>query len=121
MQIAQIVPKVRTQHEGVFDYAIPPKLLPYISPGILVEVPFHGRKLEGIIIDLKFKSHAIQISKLKSIIGIIDPIPVIDETHIKLAQWMADYYLEPLGKTLFEFIVPPAKRTIKKLTHGTHA
>lgn len=112
MQIAQVVPKVRTQDEGVFDYSIPPKLLPMIKPGILVEVPFHGRKLEGIIVRLKRSS---QISNLKSIISIIDPTPVVDENHIKLAQWMADYYLAPLGKTLFENIVPPAKRTIKKL------
>jgi len=112
MQIAQIVPKVGTQDEGIFDYAIPPQLLPGIKPGLLVEIPFHGRKLEGIIIGLKSKS---RISNLKSIIRIIDPMPVVEKTQIKLAQWMADYYLESLGKTLFEFIVPPAKRTIKKI------
>lgn len=118
MQIAQIVPKVRTQDEGVFDYAIPPELLPQIRPGILVEVPFHGRKLEGIIIALKKSS---PIAKLSPVISIIDPMPVVQDAHIKLANWMSDYYLTSLGKTLFEFIVPPAKRSIKKLTHGTHA
>ncbi len=117
MQIAQIVPKVRTQDEGVFDYAIPPALLPMIKVGLLTEIPFHGRKIEGIIVKLKSKSHAVQISNLKSISNIIDPVPAVDDTHIKLAQWMTNYYLEPLGKTLFEFIVPPAKRTIKKLAH----
>ncbi len=111
MQIAQIVPNVRTTKEAVFDYAIPPELLPMVKRGILVEIPFHGRKLEGIIIDIKRSS---PISHLSSLISIIDPVPVIDEAHIKLAQWMSDYYLAPLGKTLFESIVPPAKRTIKK-------
>lgn len=111
MQIARIVPKTRTQKESVFDYAIPPELLPLIQPGILVEVPFHGRKIEGIVIDLKRSS---KILRLKSIIKIIDPIPVIDENHLQLAKWMTDYYLEPLGKTLFENIIPPAIRIIKK-------
>lgn len=111
MQIAKIVPKVRTQDEGIFDYAIPPELLPDIKIGLLVEVPFHGRKMEGIIIGLKRSS---SISNLKTLISIIDPIPVVDDTHIKLAQWMSDYYLVSLGKTLFENIVPPAKRTIKR-------
>ncbi len=110
MQIAQIVPNARTQNVGIFDYAIPAEILPQIKSGILVEIPFHGRKLEGIIVGLLRKSTI----KLKKIIRIIDPNPVIDETHLKLAIWMADYYLEPLGKTLFENIVPPAKRTIKK-------
>lgn len=118
MQIAQIVPKVKTQDEGIFDYSIPPELLPMIKIGLLVEVPFHGRQLEGIIVNLKFRS---KFSGLKPILKIIDPVPVVDEIHIKLAQWMADYYLAPLGKTIFENVVPPAKRTIKKFSHGTHA
>ena len=113
MQIAQVVPKTRTQKEAVFDYAIPPELLPMVKPGVLVEVPFHGRKLEGIIIKLKSKS---QISNLKSITNVIDPVLAVDEVHIKLAEWMSEYYLTPFGQTLFENVVPTAKRTIKKLT-----
>lgn len=112
MQIAQIVPKIRTKDEGIFDYAIPPDLLPMIQPGILVEIPFHGRKLEGIVIGLKRYS---LISHLSSLISVVDSVPAIDDIHIKLAKWMSEYYLEPLGKTLFENIVPPAKRTIKKV------
>ncbi len=115
MQIAQIVPKSRTTKEGIFDYAIPPELLPMIKIGILVEVPFHGRKIKGLIIRLKPKS---QISNLKSIIDVIDPMPVIDEVHINLAKWMSEYYLSPLGKTLFEMIVPSAKRTIQRLSQN---
>lgn len=113
MQIARIVPKVRTQKEAIFDYAIPPELLPQIKPGLLVEIPFHGRKMEGVVIDLKRSS---PIPHLKSLISIIDPIPVIDESHIKLAEWMSEYYISALGKTLFENIVPPAKRIIQRLS-----
>src|SRR3990167_3900073 len=112
MQLAQIVPKIRTQKETIFDYSIPPEILPLIQTGILVKVPFHGRNIEGIVVDIKRSS---PINILKSISEVIDPVPVIDETHLKLARWMADYYLEPLSKTLFENIVPPAKRIIKKI------
>lgn len=111
MQIAKVVPKVRTRGEGIFDYAIPPQILPDIKVGILVLVPFHGRKIEGIIVDIKRFS---PISHLSSLISIIDPIPVVDTAHIGLARWMADYYLTDLSKTLFEMIVPPAKRILKK-------
>jgi len=110
MQIARIVPKVRTLNTAIFDYSIPPEILPQIKPGILVEVPFHGRKLEGIIIDLKHRS---DIETLKPIDRIIYPEPVVDEIHIRLAQWMSEYYLAPFGKTLFENVVPPAIRAIK--------
>jgi len=111
MQIAKVVPKVKTSGEGVFDYSIPPEILPMIRIGILVLVPFHGRKVDGIIIDIK-KSSAIP--NLKPIISVIDTTPVVDTIHIELARWMSDYYLSPFGKTLFENIVPPAKRTIRK-------
>lgn len=113
MQIARIVPKTRTQKEEIFDYAIPPALLPHIRPRILVEIPFHGRKIEGIIVALKRKSQLKNVS-LKPIGKIIDPEPVIDEAHLRLAEWMSGYYLAPLGKTIFENIVPPAKRLILK-------
>jgi len=111
MQIAQVVPKTRTTKEEIFDYEIPPELLIEINIGILIEIPFHGRKIEGIIVGLKRKSNV----ELKKIIRIIDPVPVVDEIHIKLARWMSDYYLTPLGKTLFENIVPLAKRVIGKI------
>lgn len=111
MQIAQIVPKVHTQKEAIFDYAIPPEILPQMKIGLLVLIPFHGRKLEGIVVAIKRIS---AIKNLKPIISVIDPTPVIDDIHFKLAQWMANYYLAPLGKTLFENIVPPAKKILKK-------
>lgn len=110
MQIAKIVPNVKTRSEGIFDYAIPPELLPNIKIGILVEVPFHGQKVEGILINIKRSS---SISNLKKLISIIDSEPVVDENHIKLAKWMSTYYLEPFSKCLFENLVPVAKRSIK--------
>jgi len=111
MQIAKVVPKVKTSGEGIFDYAIPPELLPMIKIGLLVQVPFRGRKIEGIVTDIKRSS---LIPNLKPIISIIDTNPVIDKIHTDLATWMSEYYLEDFSKSLFEMIVPPAKRTIKK-------
>lgn len=111
MQIAKVVPKVRTTGEGIFDYSIPPQILPMIKIGLLVVVPFHGRKIEGIVIDIARSS---KISVLSSILSVIDAIPVVDTIHIELARWMADYYLTDFSKALFEMIVPPAKRILKK-------
>lgn len=111
MQIAQIVPKVKTRGSGIFDYSIPPELLVQIKIGLLVQVPFRGRKIEGIILDIKKNS---KFDNLKPILKVIDPIPVVDKIHIELAKWMSNYYLTDFTKTLFENIVPPAKRTIKK-------
>ena len=97
MQVVQVVPKIRTRGEGIFDYSIPPQFLTDIKIGLLVEVPFAGRKVEGIIVNLKKSS---QIDNLKPVLSIIDPQPVVDEIHIKLARWMSDYYITDFSKTL---------------------
>ncbi len=111
MQIAKVVPKIRTRGEGIFDYSIPPEILPMIKIGLLVLVPFRGRNIEGIIVEIKRSS---QILNLKPIVAVIDPVPVVYKTQTDLAKWMSDYYLSDFSKTLFNFVVPPAKRTIKK-------
>lgn len=111
MQIAQIVVKTRTTKEDIFDYEIPPEILAGIKIGSLVEVPFRNRTLIGIVVGLKRRSDL----KLKKISALIDPEPVVDDVHIKLAKWMSEYYLGSLGQTLFENVVPPAIRTLKKL------
>lgn len=113
MQIAQIVPNTRTKNEGIFDYQIPPEILPMIKIGCLVSVPFRNKKVEGIIVNIKRSS---KIQRLKNILKIIDQDPVVDQNHIELAKWMSQYYIEPFSKCLFENIVPIAKRSINKET-----
>lgn len=114
MQIAKIVPKISTSKVSVFDYEILPEQLVDIKIGVLVLIPFHGRKIEGVIVEIKKTS---KLQHLKPIIKIMDPIPVIDKNHLELARWMANYYLAPLGKTIFSAIVPPAIRSIRNAQH----
>ena len=53
MIVLKVVPKTRTQKGDVFDYTVKPEHLSMMKKGLLVEIPFHGRKLEGIVIDFK--------------------------------------------------------------------
>jgi primosomal protein N' (replication factor Y) len=114
MQYAQVVVKTKTSGAvDIFTYKISPQDLLFLKPGILVSVPFHGRNLEGIVIDLK-KSLPKDLSpdKLKKIIKILDPEPIIDKIHLELARWISKYYLASLGETVFENLVPVAKRRL---------
>src|SRR4030042_5058208 len=116
MQYAQVVVNTKTTPgNDIFTYKIPPAELPNIKAGVLISVPFHGRNLDGIVIDLK-KSLPKDLSpdKLKKIIKILDTEPVIDKIHLSLAKWMSQYYLASLGETLFENLVPVAKRQLNK-------
>ena len=116
MQYAQIVVNSKTTQREIFTYSIPPELLPQIRLGILVLVPFRGRQIEGVIVDIKKKKPPqLNIGQIKKIKAILDPNPVVDESRLKLAQWMSDYYLGSLGETLFYNLVPAAKRVAKNL------
>ncbi len=115
MQYAEVVVNTKTTPgNDIFTYKIPPAELPQIKAGVLISVPFHGRKLDGIIIDLK-KTLPKDLSpdKLKKIIKVLDPEPVVDNIHLTLAKWMSGYYVASLGETLFENLVPVAKRQLK--------
>jgi len=117
MQYAEIAVKTKTSLERqTFTYKINPGDLPYIKPGILVLVPFHGRNLEGIVLELK--SHSPQTIILKSINKIIDTEPIITGSQIQLAMRMSEHYLTPIGDILFMMMPPIALRQISKIYSG---
>jgi len=115
MQYVNVAVNTKTQKiDQVFTYSIPASLLVNIKVGILVEVPFRNRKLEGVIVAIKqFSSLAIR-SKLKPINKIIDQNPVLDPTRLELANWMSNYYLAPIGETIFSMLPTTAKRIVPK-------
>ncbi len=41
----------------------------------------------------------------KNLISVLDPAPVLDEQLIRLGQWIADYYLAPVGE-VFRTMLP---------------
>lgn len=86
-----------------YDYQVPPELIRRIRIGQLVHVPFGTALQHGIILALK---EHITIDYTKPIQAILDPQPVVTETQIALARWMAEYYLAPPGLCLW-LMLPP--------------
>ena len=67
--------------------------------------------MSGIVVDLHDRAPQV---KTKKIIEKLDLSPVLDEQLLKLGQWIADYYLAPLGE-VFRTMLPLSaefKRTI---------
>jgi len=115
MQYAEIVPNTKTDLlTQTFTYKIPPEFLPNLKIGSLVVVPFGKRKIEGIVIKIKKLKGKVQKEKLKSILTLLESEPILDEIHLKLAEWMAEYYLAPLSLCLFEMIPLPPKKKDKE-------
>ncbi len=85
-----------------FHYLASEPVASRLAPGSRVLVPFGSRRLIGTVVGFP---QTAEKSDLKNVIEIAEaPIPA---DLLTLAQWMADYYLYPLGQTI-ETIVPKA-------------
>jgi len=86
-----------------FHYHIPESLRGKLQPGHLVWVPFGPRILQGVIVALDERS---PVEKTRPVEQLADPEPVLPDTHLRLARWIAEYYLAPLHRVL-EAMLPP--------------
>jgi primosomal protein N' (replication factor Y) len=77
---------------GTFHYRIPDELLGSLVEGSRVLVPFGARRLAATVVGFPERPEK---RALKSIIGSSDP--PLGRDLLKLARWMAEYYLHPLG------------------------
>jgi primosomal protein N' (replication factor Y) (superfamily II helicase) len=84
----------------VFTYRIPAGMLPVVGGRVLV--PFRQQRLSGVVTELHDRPPKVQA---KNILQALDLAPLLDELLIRLGQWIADYYLAPLGD-VFRSMLP---------------
>jgi primosomal protein N' (replication factor Y) (superfamily II helicase) len=91
----------------LFDYEIPETLRGTLSAGTPVLVPFGASERRGYVVELcDTPRHA---GPLKAIKGVAGKDALIREPLLKLAQWMADYYLAPVERAV-RAVLPGAVR-----------
>ncbi|OHD56257.1 MAG: primosomal protein N' [Spirochaetes bacterium GWF1_51_8] len=108
MKLAEVV--VNVPLEQTFYYIVPDGM--EIVPLSRVKVNFAGRNLPAFVLRLLDSNEAggeLKDIKLKEISGTLDRVPVINNTTLKIAEWMSGQYLSPLGESLF-CIAPPARK-----------
>ncbi len=94
---------------GPYDYAVPPALAAKLRPGQRVQVPL-GRGNRPIVgYCTSVSSKPVGSRPLKPLARLIDEQPLLSPAMIRLAEWMADYYLCSLGQVL-QAIVPAGVR-----------
>jgi primosomal protein N' (replication factor Y) len=84
----------------VFTYRVAGDAAPVVGGRVLV--PFRQQRLTGIVVDLHDRKPSLAI---KPILNVLDAAPVLDEQLLRLGQWIADYYLAPLGE-VFRTMLP---------------
>ena len=82
--------------EGYFTYAVPERLREQIAFGMRVLVNF-GPKKTYIGIVVRTHDEEPKGYKTKDIIDIADENPMLLDKQLKLWQWIAEYYLAPIG------------------------
>jgi primosomal protein N' (replication factor Y) len=85
---------------GPLTYAIPAILEPDVRVGHVVLVPFGAKGAEtGYVVGLT-ADPAFDPAKIKPIHRLVDPEPAFDERQLAFFQWIADYYVAPLGAVI---------------------
>ena len=87
-----------------FTYSIPESLRSSVQPGSRVLVPFRKKTLVGVVVDLPDQPPAN--TKLREITKVLEFAPALTPRLIELAQWIASYYLAPIGE-VFRSMLPP--------------
>lgn len=86
------------QSDLVLDYGIPPETGD-VQPGCRVQIPLRHRTATGTVLTLS-EPDAAWKDKLKPILKLIDPEPLISPVMMKLASWAADYYSVALDQMI---------------------
>jgi len=102
--IARVIIDVALDRE--FDYQIPSSLRGKLKIGMQVKVPFGRRHTEGFILGFRDQS---DFGKLKEIEGLAQKEALISPEAMRLATWMADYYVAPIEQAI-KTVLPGAVR-----------
>ena len=78
----------------------PPSAITHpIQPGTRVRVPFGRQRLVGVVIETADSSD-LPLERLKPILEVLDPHPILDPAALGLLRWAAEYYHHPVGEVV---------------------
>ena len=83
--------------QGMFTYVLPATMRPAVQVGMRVLVPF-GRNKTYVGVVARLHDEQPQGYEVKEIAQVMDAEPVVTGEQLKLWQWIADYYLSPIGE-----------------------
>ena len=92
-------------------YSIPKALEGHLKPGTRVLIPLQKRTVTGIVIEVVGAS---PVAKTKSIVARLDEEPIFDHHLLKLARWIAQYYLASLGEVIATMLPAKSRRQSQK-------
>jgi primosomal protein N' (replication factor Y) len=89
-------------------YAVPASIVEQLTPGHRVLVPLRSRRVTAIVTqvgDNLDSGGAVP----KAIIELLEPRPLFDQAHLQLIEFLASYYMAPIGEA-FRNVLPSLAR-----------
>ncbi len=83
--------------EGYFTYSVPERLTERMAVGKRVTVPL-GRGKTYVALVARMHDDRPEGYEVKEIYDVMDEQPIVTDLQLRLWQWMADYYLAPVGE-----------------------
>ena len=87
-----------------FTYKVPAGLVAEIQIGSRVLVPFRSKSTVGVVTE--FVTAAPPNTKLREVQKSLDLIPALTPKLLELGQWIAGYYVAPIGE-VYRAMLPP--------------
>jgi primosomal protein N' (replication factor Y) len=100
---------INTPLQQRFTYSIPAEFS--VQVGLRVIIPFRNREITGYIVECKKEIEAVEF-EIKPVKRVVDEQPLFGDKEIKLAQWIASFYLCSEGEAL-SAMIPSARREVE--------
>ncbi|MFN5305734.1 MAG: hypothetical protein ACK5CV_01115 [Bacteroidota bacterium] len=86
-------------NNGIFTYAVPPPLEPFVGLGKRVLVPFHtNRLLTGLV--LEEENNPPENIRVRRVEDVLDEHPLIGADTLQFWQWLSQYYCCSMGEVM---------------------
>ena len=83
--------------EGYFTYSLPQPLQGQVQVGVRVLVPF-GKSKRYVGLVARLHDEKPLDYEVKDLLQVMDRQPIVLPSQLRLWQWMADYYMSPIGE-----------------------
>jgi len=90
-----------------FTYQVPARLADEIHIGSRVLVPFRKKAIVGVVTE--FIDTPPPGTKLREIQKSLDLVPALNRRLLELGQWIASYYVAPIGEVYRAMLPPPTE------------
>jgi primosomal protein N' (replication factor Y) len=93
-----------------FTYSVPAPLAAGVRRGARVLCTLGARKVLGVVLDVGERDPEIDVARLKPVLAVVDPEPVLPEELLGFLQELARYYVAPIGEVM-QLALPAVERS----------